>query len=820
MTLTQTDDPTIRIDAAQGLDPLTSTLTVLVTDAAGSTVFLEARSPVSLDARSPVSLDKSREATRERAPFPGRPALSIVTQYDGQLIRTVGGSVMVEFSNPIGAVRAAVEIQRLLAESNSVAPHGRALDLRIGIHACTAHRPGIDVFGDVVNVAAGITKHAAPGQILVSRAVCEAVSGEADLYCPWLSQVTINGRIDKEDIFEVNWAGVPANIPSRYEVLSQVGMGGTGMVYKVRDLETQEIVALKILKPGIAADPAMQENLRREVRLARKVTHKRVCRIHEFSRLNGAAYISMEFVEGESLLSRLRRLGRLPLDQSLQIARQICAGLHEAHLHGIVHRDLKPANIMVEPTGDVKIMDFGIARLSQVNGQMTGTIAGTPAYMAPEQVELKPVGAPADIYALGLVLYEMVTGIPAFAGDTPIAVALKQVRELPRPLREIVPALPAHIESVILKCLQKDPAERFQSVDDLEAALEHQLLPASPKRVSLGHQIQPAGAAAARMLRATAARTSLFARTTSRTARRLQRQASSAITEAGTNLRRKDWQAFTKTRAGQASVVAAGIALCLLLSAVIAFALARTRFRSSVPLAASSEQNPASRANQPMKPFAVSNLSASPEKSAVTSGPVDLGPGGGYQGEGSVSPNLALAAQPASAPSSQAAKITSNNSAAPAARRKPAHGPDPNTHPALPVPPPAPSDIAQIVNDQKLMDAPLDSSASVALAVVPPAAAVKSDEAPTAGKLTSTIEVPPSFFEVGTFKEATWADNAVQTLTQLGFHAVSVRKSRLWNQSYHVQVGPYTNPQALEAARLSLTRQGFKPHLVNGQTAP
>ena len=103
---------------------------------------------------------------------------------------------------------------------------------------------------------------------------------------------------------------------------------------------------------------------------------------------------------------------------------------------------------------------------------------------------------------------------------------------------------------------------------------------------------------------------------------------------------------------------------------------------------------------------------------------------------------------------------------------------------------------------------------------MPPAAAVKSDEAPSAGKLTSTIEVPPSFFEVGTFKEATWADNAVQTLTQLGFHAVSVRKSRLWNQSYHVQVGPYTDPQALEAARLSLTRQGFKPHLVNGQTAP
>lgn len=810
MTLTETDNPTIRIDAAQGFDPLTDTLTVLVTDAAGSTVFLEARSP--------VFPNKRPEATREGSLLPGNPAFSIITRYDGQLIRTVGGSVMVEFSSPVGAVRAAVEIQRLLAESNSAAQHGRALDLRIGVHACTAHRPGMDVFGDVVNVAAGITRHAAPGQILISRAVCEAVSGEADLYCPWLSQVTISGRIDKEDIFEVNWAAVPANIPSRYEVLSQVGMGGTGMVYKVRDLETQEIVALKILKPGIAADPAMQENLRREVRLARMVTHKRVCRIHEFSRLSGAANISMEFVEGESLLSTLRRLGRLPLDQALQIARQICAGLHEAHLHGIVHRDLKPANIMVEPSGDAKIMDFGIARLSQGNGQMTGTIAGTPAYMAPEQVELKPVGAPADIYALGLVLYEMATGIPAFAGDTPIAVALKQVRELPTPPRKIVPDLPANIESVILKCLKKDPAERFQSVDELEAALEHQLLPASPKRVSLGPQIQTAGAAAARMLRATAARTSLFVGITSRTARSLQRQASSAIAEACTNLRRKDWQAFAKTRAGQASVVAAGLALCVLLSAVIAFGLVRTRSRNSVPLAASSEPSRTGRPNQPMKPFAVSNLSASPEKSAVTSGPVDLGPGADYERENSQ--NLALATQPTSAATIKGIKIASNNSAAPAAKRKPAHGPDPSAHPALPVPPPTPSDVAQVVNDQKLVDAPLGSSASVALASVPPAAALQSAEAPNAGKPKGTIEVSPSFFEVGTFKEATWADTAVQTLTQLGFHAVSVRKSRLWNQSYHVQVGPYTDPQALEAARLSLTQQGFKPHLINGQTAP
>src|ERR1700693_5841548 len=159
-----------------------------------------------------------------------------------------------------------------------------------------------------------------------------------------------------------------------------------GIVYKVRDLETGEIVALKMLKPGIASDQAMQENLRKEVCLARKVTHKNVCRIHEFNRSNGGGCISMEFVEGERLLSKLRRVGALPPGEAVEIARQICAGLREAHVQGIVHRDLKPANIMVDRSGNVKIMDFGIARQFQGTGRITGTLAGTPAYMAPEQV--------------------------------------------------------------------------------------------------------------------------------------------------------------------------------------------------------------------------------------------------------------------------------------------------------------------------------------------------------------------------------------------------------------------------------------------------
>ena len=260
-------------------------------------------------------------------------------------------------------------------------------------------------------------------------------------------------------------------IPGRYEILCEIGSGGTGIVYKVQDLETDEVIALKVLKPEIASDQTMRENLRQEVCLARKVTHRNVCRIHEFNRSNSSACISMEFVEGESLFAKLRRAGALSVREAINIACQICAGLREAHAQGIVHRDLKPANIMIDQNGTVKIMDFGIARFARESSQMTRTMVGTPEYMSPEQVELKAVTPRTDIYSLGLVLYEMVTGAQAFSGETAISVAVQQIRKAPKRPSEIVPTLPPDVEAVILKCLRKEPAKRFQSVDELDAAL-------------------------------------------------------------------------------------------------------------------------------------------------------------------------------------------------------------------------------------------------------------------------------------------------------------------------------------------------------------
>ncbi|MBI3570225.1 MAG: protein kinase [Gammaproteobacteria bacterium] len=260
-------------------------------------------------------------------------------------------------------------------------------------------------------------------------------------------------------------------LASRYEILDSLGEGGMGLVYRVRDRETNEILALKLLRPEIARDPAMMERFKDEIRLARRITHKNVCRIYDFNRVDNLVYITMEFVDGESLRAYLKRAGKLSPERVIDLARQIAAGLGEAHAQGVVHRDLKPENVMLGRDGLVKLLDFGIARAVGSDTATARTIMGTPEYMAPEQSQGKAVDQRVDLYALGLILYESLTGRRAFSGATPVEVALKQLKEKPLPPRKFLPSTPPHLEAVVLRCLEKEPTRRFASAAELQRAL-------------------------------------------------------------------------------------------------------------------------------------------------------------------------------------------------------------------------------------------------------------------------------------------------------------------------------------------------------------
>jgi len=198
-------------------------------------------------------------------------------------------------------------------------------------------------------------------------------------------------------------------LADRYRVVSLLGAGGMGEVYRVHDVKLDQTVALKFIWQDRAKDPIWLARLRNEASLARRVTHPNVCRIHDIGEVDGQAFISMEYVDGENLASLLKRIGKLPRDKMIQIAWQLCAGLGAAHRQGVLHRDLKPANIMIDGHGDVRITDFGIAVLSEADAK-SARAAGTPGYIAPEVLHGRSASVRSDIYALGLVLYEAITG--------------------------------------------------------------------------------------------------------------------------------------------------------------------------------------------------------------------------------------------------------------------------------------------------------------------------------------------------------------------------------------------------------------------------
>jgi TolB-like protein/Flp pilus assembly protein TadD/tRNA A-37 threonylcarbamoyl transferase component Bud32 len=260
---------------------------------------------------------------------------------------------------------------------------------------------------------------------------------------------------------------------SRYQVIEELGRGGMGKVYKVFDTKIKEKVALKLIRPEISSDSETIERFSNELRLARKIAQRNVCRMFDLGEAEGAHFITMEYVQGEDLKSMIRMAAGLSIGAVLSIGKQICDGLAEAHSLEVVHRDLKPQNIMIDKGGNAKIMDFGIARSLRERG-ITGpsVLIGTPEYMSPEQAEAKEVDYRSDIYSLGIILYEMATGRVPFEGDTALSIAMKHKGEIPKNPKEFNPHIPDDLAGIILKCLEKDRSRRYQTTSDVRAELE------------------------------------------------------------------------------------------------------------------------------------------------------------------------------------------------------------------------------------------------------------------------------------------------------------------------------------------------------------
>jgi len=261
----------------------------------------------------------------------------------------------------------------------------------------------------------------------------------------------------------------------RFRIEQLLGAGGMGKVYKAFDKELSRTVALKTLLPELVHDHLLTQRFKQELLLASKISHRNILRIHDLGEVDGVKFISMAFIEGKDLNQLLKEEQPFPLERSLKIARQLCEALDAAHSEGVVHRDFKPQNVLVGNNDQVYVSDFGLAtslETAKMGMTRTGAVMGTPRYMSPEQVEGKEVDSRCDLYALGLVLYEMVTGATPFSGESTWQLMYQRVQVMPKDVKVVNPALPDYVARVIMHCLERDPSNRYQSAKEILADLD------------------------------------------------------------------------------------------------------------------------------------------------------------------------------------------------------------------------------------------------------------------------------------------------------------------------------------------------------------
>jgi tetratricopeptide (TPR) repeat protein/predicted Ser/Thr protein kinase len=259
---------------------------------------------------------------------------------------------------------------------------------------------------------------------------------------------------------------------SRYEILELLGEGGMGAVYKAADREVDRIVALKVIRPEMASNPEILARFKQELLLSSQVTHRNVIRIYDLGEAQGLKFITMEYLEGENLLQILKQRDKLAIAEAVDIVEQVASGLAAAHREGIIHRDLKPANIMRDKNGRVAVMDFGLARTFSGDGMTrTGAMLGTVEYMSPEQAQGMDVKASSDIFTVGLILYELLAGVTPFHAESAIASLVKRTQQRAAPLTDVDRSIPMALSNIVAKCLEKDPAKRYQNAEALDADL-------------------------------------------------------------------------------------------------------------------------------------------------------------------------------------------------------------------------------------------------------------------------------------------------------------------------------------------------------------